>query len=68
VLHADHSAIEQAMAAVNAFVAPGAAVAMPLIGAGLANGRWSVISRIIETQTRRFTPMVYLIDGVVPED
>lgn len=41
-------------------------VAMPLIGAGLANGSWKVISQIIEDESVDFQPIVYLIDGVIP--
>ena len=41
-------------------------VAMPLIGAGLANGSWKVISQIIEEESVDFQPIVYLIDGVIP--
>ena len=43
------------------------AVAMPLIGAGLANGRWSIISRIIEEEAKSFQPVVYLVDGIIPD-
>lgn len=43
------------------------AVAMPLIGAGLAQGRWPIIARIIETEATDFRPVVYLIDGVIPQ-
>lgn len=41
-------------------------VAMPLIGAGLANGSWKVISQIIEEESVDFQPIVYLIDGAIP--
>lgn len=41
-------------------------IAMPLIGAGLANGKWSIISQIIEEEATRFQPVVYLLDGIVP--
>jgi O-acetyl-ADP-ribose deacetylase (regulator of RNase III) len=43
------------------------AVAMPLIGAGLAQGRWPIIRSIIETHSTAFQPVVYLIDGVIPD-
>lgn len=43
------------------------AVAMPLIGAGLANGRWSIISQIIEEESDGWQPVVYLIDGKIPD-
>lgn len=36
-------------------------VAFPLIGAGLANGNWKVISTIIETYSN-FSPVVYYFD------
>lgn len=36
-------------------------VAFPMIGAGLANGNWSVISSIIESYSN-FAPIVYYID------
>lgn len=41
-------------------------IAMPLIGAGLANGSWKIISQIIEEESTDFTPIVYLFDGIVP--
>ena len=68
ILYADYDGIRRAMAAVDAYVEPQSAVAMPLIGAGLANGRWSIISRIIAEEATRFTPVVYLLDGVIPTD
>jgi O-acetyl-ADP-ribose deacetylase (regulator of RNase III) len=42
------------------------AIAMPLIGAGLAGGDWKIISEIIELSANHFQPVVYLIDGKVP--
>lgn len=41
-------------------------VAFPMIGAGLANGNWSVISNIIEAHSN-FTPIVYYIDETLKE-
>ena len=41
-------------------------VAFPLIGAGLANGSWNVISGIIEEEATNFQPVVYLYDGIMP--
>jgi O-acetyl-ADP-ribose deacetylase (regulator of RNase III) len=35
-------------------------VGFPLIGAGLANGDWFVIARLIETLSTKFTPIVYV--------
>lgn len=44
-------------------------VAMPAIGAGLGNGKWSVISKIIEEESQDcFQPVVYLLNGKVPEN
>jgi O-acetyl-ADP-ribose deacetylase (regulator of RNase III) len=41
-------------------------IAFPLIGAGLANGSWKIISEIIEEFSTCFRPIVYLLDGVIP--
>ncbi len=43
-------------------------VGMPLVGAGLGSGRWSVINKIIEEESRCFTPIVYTLDGIIPQD
>ena len=68
VLYADYDAIRAAMAEVDreARVAGVDAVAMPLVGAGLAAGSWARISTIVEAEARHFRPVVYLLDGVVP--
>jgi O-acetyl-ADP-ribose deacetylase (regulator of RNase III) len=42
-------------------------VAMPLIGCGLGNGSWAVISRIIEEESTHFQPVVYTLDGIIPK-
>lgn len=39
-------------------------VAMPLIGAGLANGDWVVIARLIETLSTNFIPVVYVLTNL----
>ena len=36
-------------------------IAMPMIGAGLANGDWNVISAIIENTLTRVKPVVYVL-------
>lgn len=43
------------------------AMALPLIGAGLAQGKWSIISQIIEEESNHWQPVVYLMDGVIPD-
>ena len=43
------------------------AMALPLIGAGLAQGKWSLISEIIEQHANHWQPVVYLFDGVIPD-
>jgi O-acetyl-ADP-ribose deacetylase (regulator of RNase III) len=40
-------------------------VAFPLLGSGLARGKWSTVAEIIEA-TAEFQPVVYTIDGIVP--
>ncbi len=62
VVYADYNAIAEVMRAVEED-AEGRAVAMPLIGAGLANGDWRIISRIIERESKTFQPVVYLHDA-----
>jgi O-acetyl-ADP-ribose deacetylase (regulator of RNase III) len=42
-------------------------VAMPLIGAGLGNGDWVIISTIIERAAKHFQPVVYTLDGKIPK-
>lgn len=37
-------------------------VALPLIGAGLAHGDWSIIEQIINETATNFTPIVYRLD------
>lgn len=65
--YADYEAIRWAMQEVNATVAGRYDhVAMPAIGSGLANGSWAIISQIIAAEATQFTPVVYLLDGVVP--
>ena len=76
--YVDDDAIRIAMQTIDHFVrtaywnldvnglTPIDAVAMPLLGAGLGGGDWSVISRIIEQHSRHFTPVVYTRDGVIP--
>ena len=63
--HADYEAIANAMAKLNAGAVKRSkdAVAMPLIGAGLAGGDWNVISAIIESEFKDVTPVVYVFDA-----
>lgn len=63
----DYDAVRAVMRAVNEAVADGTPVAMPLIGAGLAGGSWRTIAKIVEEESTRFRPVVYLLDGIVPE-
>lgn len=36
-------------------------VAMPMIGAGLGNGKWEIVSAIIETELTKVKPYVYIL-------
>jgi O-acetyl-ADP-ribose deacetylase (regulator of RNase III) len=45
---------------------PERAVAMPLIGCGLAGGDWKIVSEIIETTATNYQPVVYLNGETVP--
>jgi len=42
-------------------------VAMPLIGANLGGGSWKIISAIIETEMVDCEPVVYTLDGLIPQ-
>jgi O-acetyl-ADP-ribose deacetylase (regulator of RNase III) len=67
--YCSYDAIAAVMSGLNAFAeAEGIdRVAMPLIGAGLAGGSWRVISATIESEARVYQPVVYLLDGVIPD-
>lgn len=76
-LYASYEAIEQVFTQLNADAGVRnaddggeysnmTAVAMPLIGAGLAGGSWKIISEIIERTATNYQPVVYLVDGVIP--
>lgn len=77
VVYVSYDALRKAFRHLNACAADGVymvrddikldALAMPLIGAGLANGRWSIISKIIEEEATNFQPIVYLVDGIIPD-
>jgi O-acetyl-ADP-ribose deacetylase (regulator of RNase III) len=69
VRYCSYDAIDKVFKQIDEFVV-GAGfdrVGMPLIGAGLANGSWKVISAIIEANSTNYTPVVYLLDGVIPK-
>lgn len=59
VVYVSYDAIRIVIERINAAATEGMEVAMPMIGAGLANGDWSVIERIIEAYSPRFQPVVY---------
>lgn len=62
--HADYEAIATVMRCLDeqAVMREVDAVAMPLIGAGLAGGDWNVITAIIESEFKNVTPVVYVFD------
>ena len=65
----DYNAINKVMEQVhhNAFT-EGFGVAMPLIGAGLGGGSWKKIAGIIEQNFTEIEPVVYILDGIIPEN
>lgn len=69
-VYVDYNAVADCMMFLNKrapmYVGEGGEVAMPLIGAGLANGEWGRIAEIIEQESTRFQPVVYTLDGVIP--
>lgn len=42
-------------------------IAMPFIGAGLANGKWRVIEQIIQEYSQ-FQPVIYYLPELLPDD
>ena len=68
-LFVDYDAINSVMTNVNIFAKEHGieSVAMPLIGAGLGGGSWKTISGIIEDRLIDAQPVVYLIDGKIPD-
>lgn len=79
-LYVSYDAIERAIRHINAWshfastiepmkrmIGQPKEVAFPLIGAGLANGDWDIISKIIEEFSTEFQPVVYLFDGKMPQ-
>ena len=56
--YVSYDAIDDVMRYLNIAYA-GKRVAMPMIGAGLGNGDWNVISAIIESRAKDFQPVVY---------
>ncbi len=41
-------------------------VAMPLMGAQLGGGRWPIVAEIINARLIDVQPIVYLLDGIIP--
>lgn len=69
VVYVSYDAVADVIRAVNEMVklspeniAPIPRVALPKIGAGLANGDWAKIEQIIEENSPDFQPVVYVID------
>jgi O-acetyl-ADP-ribose deacetylase (regulator of RNase III) len=63
IVYADYAAIRVALRSVNETVAGRfETVGMPMVGAGLANGDWTIIAKIIEEEAKDFIPVVYIID------
>lgn len=62
--YVSYDAIADSMNTINQFfeVYGISEIAMPKIGAGLANGKWEIIERIIETELINVKPYVYYID------
>lgn len=66
-VYIDYNAINKVMEQVHQNAATeGFNVAMPLIGAGLGGGSWKKITGIIEQNFTDVEPVVYILDGIVP--
>lgn len=70
VVYVNYLALRQCFRKLNSYMTcdiQGDIIGMPLIGAGLANGSWTIISKIIEEEAVKYKPVVYLLDGIVPD-
>jgi O-acetyl-ADP-ribose deacetylase (regulator of RNase III) len=71
-VYVDYEGVRAALREINLhirrarFITP-PEVGFPLIGAGLANGSWKMISTIIMFEAKDFQPVVYLFDGRMPQ-
>jgi len=68
--YVDYDAVRQCFRTLNDMVRNDlesvTAIAMPLIGAGLAQGDWKIIASIIEEEATNYQPVVYVPDGRIP--
>lgn len=65
VVYCDYNAIRKCIQTINSIMKDlhdGGRVGFPKIGAGLANGDWSVIEKIIEEESTHFQPVVYTLE------
>ena len=64
VVYVSYEAVRQIMRDINIWAkmqqSP-PSIAFPKIGAGLANGDWEVIAKIIEHEAQNFQPIVYIL-------
>ena len=60
IRYVSYDAIASCMAGIEEALY-GETVAMPMIGAGLAGGEWSIISSIIETELKTVQPVVFTL-------
>lgn len=61
-VYADYEAIREAFKSINEQCTY-SAIAMPKIGAGLANGDWNIIEKIIEDECTDVQVVVYVLEG-----
>ncbi len=64
-VYVDYDAIQIAFMQINEELSDMGinSVAMPKIGAGLANGDWNIIEKIIEEECTDVQPVVYVLEG-----
>lgn len=59
----DYQALEKCFTRLNSLVDE--EISFPMIGCGLAGGKWEIVSRILE-ETSKFQPIVYMLNDTIP--
>lgn len=62
-VYVDYPALRRGIATINKNIHE--PVAFPMIGCGLAGGDWKIVSAIIEEESTKFQPIVYVLNDSI---